>query len=492
MKHHYLKSIILITLILFSSFGRTLIAQHNPSYNKEIEERISLVERSLGEAIKTDTKPTLLQERMKFYNVPGVSIAVIKDYKLEWARGYGFADKEQSVPVTTQTLFQAASISKSLNAVGVLKLAQNGKVNLDADINTYLTTWKFPYDSTKGKKIITLRNILSHTAGTSVHGFRGYAAGEEVPTITQILNGEKPANSQPVRSLFDAGTKYQYSGGGTTISQLVVMDVTHLPYDQYAQKNILDPLGMKNSFYSMPPKEEKLSRLATGYRSEGNPVKGKYHVYPEQAAASLWTNPTELSNFIIELQLACLGKSKKVLSKEWASAMITPVMNDAALGTFIRTAGDEKYFSHGGANEGFRCIYIGNVANGNGAVVMVNSDNGNILQEILNSIATVYGWKDFYKPEIRTVVQIPEDVLDSYVGEYTISEQFKIIIRRDGNTLKAQATNQPEIDLFAEAQNKFFLKVVRAQIEFVKDDNDAITKLILHQNGQTMEGIRVK
>ncbi|MBX2954830.1 MAG: serine hydrolase [Cyclobacteriaceae bacterium] len=492
MRHHHFKSITLIALILFSSFGRTLSAQPNPSYNKKIEERIARVERSLGEAIKTDNNPILLQERMKFYNVPGVSIAVIKDYKLEWARGYGFADKEQSIPVTTQTLFQAASISKSLNAVGVLKLAQNGKVNLDADINTYLNTWKFPYDSAKGKKIITLRNILSHTAGTSVHGFRGYAAGEEIPGITQILNGEKPANSQPVRSLFDAGTKYQYSGGGTTIAQLVVMDVTHQPYDQYAQKNVLDPLGMKSSFYTIPSKEQKLSLLATGYRSDGNPVKGKYHVYPEQAAASLWTNPSELSNFITELQRALVGKSKKVLSKEWASAMITPVMNDAALGTFIRTAGDEKYFSHGGANEGFRCIYIGSVENGNGAVVMVNSDNGNILQEILNSIATVYSWKDFYKPEIRIVVQIPDDVLDSYVGEYAISEQFKIAIRRNGKALKAQATNQPEVDLFAEAQNKFFLKVTRAQIEFVKDDNNAITKLILHQNGQAMEGIRVK
>jgi len=492
MKPCHKKMIFLFFILFFNQVGQNLLAQKNQPYSKEIEEQISLVERSLGEAIKTDNNPILLQDRMKFYNVPGVSIAVIKNYKLEWARGYGFADKEQSIPVTKHTLFQAASISKSLNAVGVLKLAQSDKVNLDADINTYLTTWKFPYDSTKGKKIITLRSILSHTAGTSVHGFRGYATDEEVPGITQILNGEKPANSQPVRSLFDAGIKYQYSGGGTTITQLVVMDVTQMPYDQYAQKNVLDPLGMKNSFYTIPPTEQKQSILATGYRSDGNPVKGKYNIYPEQAAASLWTNPSELSRFIIELQLAYAGKSKKVLSKEWASAMVTPVMNDVALGTFIRTAGDEKYFSHGGANEGFRCIYVGSIENGNGAVVMVNSDNGNILQEILNSIATVYGWKDFYKPEIRTVVKVPDDVLDSYVGEYAISEQFKISIRRNGNTLKAQATNQPEIDLFAEEQNKFFLKVVRAQIEFVKDSNNVVSKLILHQNGQAMEGIRVK
>lgn len=482
----------LLILLLFISQPVPYLLAQNQTYTKEIEERIARVERSLGEAIKTDDLPLLLSERMKFYNVPGVTIAVVNNFKLEWARGYGFADREQTIPVTSQTLFQAASISKSLHAVGVLKLAQSGKVNLDADINTYLTSWKFPYDSTKGKKIITLRSLLSHTAGTSVHGFRGYAAGEDVPDIIQVLNGEKPANSQPVRSLFDAGTKFQYSGGGTTITQLVVMDVTRMPYDQYARQHVLDPLGMKNSFYTIPPPAEKHAHLATGYRPNGVPVTGKYHVYPEQAAASLWTNPTELSNYIVELQQALAGKSKKVLSKEWASLMTSPVLGDATLGTFIRTAGDEKYFSHGGANEGFRCIYIGSIENGKGAVVMVNSDNGNILQEIVNSIATVYGWKEYYKPEIRTVVQISDDVLDRYVGEYSISEQFKITIRREGHALKAKATNQPEIDLFAEAQNKFFLKVVRAQMEFVQDENQDITKLILHQNGQAMEGVRVK
>jgi CubicO group peptidase (beta-lactamase class C family) len=491
MKQLMIKLFTLIAIVLVSHWPQTLFAQQNPVYSKEIEERIAQVERSLAEAIKTDDKPLLLQERMKFYNVPGVSIGVIKDHKLEWARGYGYADREQTIPVTTQTLFQAASISKSLNAVGVLRLAQAGRVNLDADINTYLTTWKFPYDSAKGKKLITLRKLLSHTAGTSVHGFRGYAAGEEIPAITQILNGDKPANSQPVRSLFDAGTKFQYSGGGTTISQLIVMDVTGQPYDEYARKGVLDLLGMKTSFYS-PPTADRKEPLATGYRGNGNPVKGKYHVYPEQAAASLWTNPTELAKFITELQLAYAGKSAKVLTREWASLMFTPVMNEVALGTFIRTVGDEKYFSHGGANEGFRCIYLGHFENGNGVVVMVNSDNGNILQEIVNSVATVYHWKDFYKPEIRTVVTVPDEILDSYVGEYAISEQFKITIRRDGHALKARATNQPEVDLFAEEQNKFFLKVVQAQIEFVKDDNHVVTKLILHQNGQAMEGTRVK
>ncbi|MGV3588826.1 MAG: serine hydrolase [Adhaeribacter sp.] len=485
-------SLAVLLLVLFLACQPKLFAQQNPRYAAEVEARIKKVERSLGEAIRTDDNPIILQERMKFYQVPGVSIAVIKDYKIDWARAYGLADKEQATPVTNQTLFQAASISKSLNAVGVLKLAQENKVNLDADINTYLSSWKFPYDSINVKKTISLKNLLSHTAGTSVHGFRGYAAGEKIPTVIQILNGEAPANSPPIRSMFEAGTKLQYSGGGTTISQQIVTDVTKQAYDQYAQQQVLDPLGMKSSFYTLPVPAQKLKLLSTGYRRDGKVVTGKYHRYPEQAAAALWTNPTDLSRYIIEMQLAYAGKSKKVLHQEWVKTMFTPVMADAALGTFIKTTGGHKYFSHGGSNEGFQCLYLGSVEGGNGVVVMVNSDNGMIIQEIVNSVATVYGWKDFYKPVVRKVVQVADEVLDTYVGEYELNPQLKVAIMREGHALKTQITNQPVFDLFAEDQNKFFLKVVEARVEFLKDNTNKITKLVIHQNGQTTEAPKVK
>ncbi|WP_247232295.1 serine hydrolase [Telluribacter sp. SYSU D00476] len=468
-----------------------LLAQTNPTYSPEVEERIRRVEQSLGEAIRTDDNLLVLQERMKQLRIPGVSIAVIKDHQLDWARGYGYADKEQTVPVTPQTLFQAASISKSLNAVGVLRLVQDRKADLDQDINTYLRSWKFPYDSSKGKTPITLRHLLSHTAGTSVHGFRGYAAGEQVPTVIQILNGESPANSQPIRSLFEAGTRVQYSGGGTTISQLVVMDLTGLPYDLYAQQRVLDPLGMTSSFYTIPPPADRVPLLSTGYRGDGTPVVGKYHQYPEQGAAALWTNPTELSRYIIEMQRAYAGHSDKVLTQETARTMLTPVMQEAGLGVFNKTAGPDRYFTHSGANEGFRCLYLGSLQGGNGAVVMVNSDNGQILEEIVNSIATVYGWKDFYKPVIKRVVQVPDEILDTYVGEYELTPEFRLQIRREGHGLKVQATNQPAFDLFAEEPTKFFLKEVPAQLEFVKDSS-AVNSLLLHQNGHSRSARRTR
>lgn len=473
-------------MLMLSLLSALPLKAQMPTYSKEVEAKIKKVERSLGEAIKTSDHPLYLLDRMKEYNIHCVSIAVITDNKLEWARAYGFADTEQSIPATTETMFQAASISKSLNAMGILKLVQENKLALDVDINTYLTDWKFPYDSSEWIGVITLKQLLSHTAGTSVHGFRGYAKGEDIPDITQILNGEEPANNRAIRSVFRPGSKPQYSGGGITISQKIVQELTGQPYDMFMKANILDPLEMKASFYSTVPPESLTNKLASGYLEDGNPVKGKYHLYPEQAAASLWTNPTELSNFIIELQKSNTGKSNKILKKEMVHTMLTPVMAENALGVFIKTVANNKYFSHGGANEGFRSFFVGNVDEGNGVVVMVNSNNSAILAEIVNSVATVYGWKDYYNPVVRKTVKVAEEVLDSYAGVYEVSPGFAISITRKKEALFAQATNQAQFPLFPEEPNKFFFKVVEASLEFIKDDSGRISHLILHQNGQSI------
>jgi CubicO group peptidase (beta-lactamase class C family) len=214
----------------------------------DTQDKIQQVEKNLVGNVQIEGKaPYTMAERMAFYKTKGVSVAVIQNYKLAWAKGYGWADDSLKIPVTTQTLFQAASISKSLNSVGALRLVQEKKIDLYADINNYLTSWKFPYDSLSGNKKISLANLLSHTAGLTVHGFGGYEKGEQVPTLVQVLNGQKPANSPAVRSMYAPGLKSEYSGGGITISQLIVMDVTHQPYDKYMYDQVLKPLGMTSS-----------------------------------------------------------------------------------------------------------------------------------------------------------------------------------------------------------------------------------------------------
>ena len=483
----------LIVWFTLFRFGYPLHAQ-DKKYSTDIENRIQLVENNLMPFIKIEGEPNFrLNDRMKFYHANGVTIAVIKDFKIEWARGYGWADSVEQRPVTIKTLFQAGSISKSLNAVGVLKLVQEGKLTLDNDINEYLQSWKFPYDSISHGKKITIANLLSHTAGLTVHGFPGYSVGDSIPTLSQILDGKRPANTAAVRSAFEPSLRFQYSGGGTTISQLIVQDVSGKAYTSFMQEKVLNPMGMSNSFYTQPPPAERQLSMATAYYNDGRPVKGKYHIYPEQAAAGLWTNPTDLATYVIETQLSLQGKSNKVLSKEMTTLRLTPYIDTtAALGVFINKMGEQKYFSHGGVDEGFVSQYYGSIEGGSGVVVMSNTYNTAILNEIINSVAATYNWKNFSRFSIKKIVPVSGELLNSYVGQYELNPQFILTVTKEGHQLITQATGQQKIEVFPEAENKFFPRFFEAQLEFIKDENGVITKLILYQNGRSNEARKIK
>jgi CubicO group peptidase (beta-lactamase class C family) len=475
-----------LMLVLLSPF--LVFGQDNTTYSKEVQAKINEFENNLGLWVQIDGKRFTLADRMKSNHINGVSIAVIKDFKIEWAKGYGWADSVKQQPVTTSTLFQAGSISKSINGVGILKLVQEGKLNLDSDINVYLKSWKFPYDSlSKGKKI-TIANLLSHTAGLTVHGFGGYEKGDTIPTLIQILNGEKPANSKAVRSMYAPSLKYQYSGGGTTISQLILQDVTELPYDTYMRKNVLNPMGMSNSFYTQPPPANKEGLLATGYYNDGTAVKTRYHIYPEQAAAGLWTSPMDLAKYIIETQLSLQGKSNKVLSAETTKLRLTPYIDSsAALGVFIVKKGNEKYFSHSGSDEGFVATYFGSMENGNGVVVMANTDNGSLLSEIANSIASVYNWKDFYTPKIKKVVTISNEILKSYVGNYKLYRNtFNVIREKEGLVLRLDSKTKYKM-YFTSDTDFFMLEMAGSEVKFTK-----VTGFDIDDKGNKMQAVRVE
>jgi len=470
-----------------------LSAQNNTTYSKEVQTKIKKFENNLGLWVQIGNRQFTLADRMKSNHVNGVSIALIKDYKIEWAKGYGWADSAEQRPVTINTLFQAGSISKSLNGVGILKLVQEGKLNLDSDINIYLKSWKFSYDSlSKGKKI-TIANLLSHTAGLTVHGFDGYEKGDTIPALIQILNGEKPANSKAIRSMYEPSLKSEYSGGGTTISQLILQDVTGQPYDTYMWNNVLNPMGMSNSFYTQPPPADKENLLATGYYNDGAAVKGKYHIYPEQAAAGLWTNPTDLAKYIIETQLSLQGKSNKVLSPETTRLRLTPYIdNSAALGVFIIKKGNEKYFNHDGSDEGFVASYYGSMENGNGVVVMANTDNGSLLSEIVNSLASVYDWKDFYMPKIKKVVTVNNEILKSYVGNYKLHRNtLNVTLEKEGLVIRLNSKTKYKI-YFTSDTDFFMLEMAGSEQRFTKDKNKKVNGFEINDNGNKMQAVKIE
>ena len=459
-------------------------------YPADVEEKIRLIENNLAGWVQTGNNDRwTLAERMKKYNINGVSIAVIHNYKIEWARGYGYADVSENRLVTENTLFQAASISKSLNGVGVLKLVQEKKLDLNTDINKYLLTWKFPYDEKSNNQLITLTNLLSHTAGLTIHGFPGYEKGEALPTLPQVLDGQKPANTEAVRSSAEPGKSVNYSGGGVTISQMIVMDATHQPYNIFMKKNVLDPLGMTSSSYTQPPPEANRNILATGYTADGKEIPGKFHIYPEQAAAGLWTNPVDLCRYIIETQLSYKGESAKVLTQEMTRLRLTPVLEDAALGVFVncRVTGSLKYFNHNGGNEGFQCTAIGCRDNGEGVVIMTNSDNGSLIyEEIVNSVATIYNWKDYYLPEIKKVIDIDSSVLNKYPGKYIIDGRTAIFKKSD-NGLVINVVGDLFWKVFFTSDSDFFVREFRGFLRFKTDKDKKVTGF--NFNGNTAKKI---
>ncbi len=444
------------------------LASAQTKFTREIEEQIKLVENGLSGRVKINGNTYNLHERMRHFKVKGLSIAVIQNYQIIWAKGYGWADEKEKRPVSTQTLFEPGSISKSLNALAVLKLVQGNQLDLNADINSYLTSWKFPYDSLSRNKKITLANLLSHSAGLGVHGFPGYNREEVIPTLIEVLDGKKPANTPAVRSEFEPGLKFKYSGGGTTISQLIITDVTKQAYDKFLYDTILKPMGMLNSTYSQPLPKEKCKLAATGYNRDGREVPNKFHVYPEQGAAGLWTTPSDICKYIIETQLAYQGKSAKVLNQKMTQLRLTPYLDESsALGVFIENRGGVKYFQHGAGNEGFRGQYYGSLEGGNGVAVFVNSDNGAILFEIINSVAEVYKWKNFYSPEVKHVVTVPEPVLKRYEGVYLFEDKYAIVLpKEDGYYFLSDGVYSK---MFFTSEEEFFNEEFLAEKRFTKD-----------------------
>jgi CubicO group peptidase (beta-lactamase class C family) len=439
-----------------------------------VDSQIKRVEQGLLPAVLIKGDPAWsLAERMKFYKVPGLSVAVIKDFKIEWARAYGVKDLQTNEPVTTETLFQAGSISKSVNAMVAMKKVEQGKISLDENINDKLVSWKLPDNEFTAKKKVTLRNLLSHTAGTTVHGFPGYAIDERIPTLQQVLDGATPANTAPVRVDLEPGTRFRYSGGGTTIAQVAIMDVEKKPYPEIARETVLAPLNMTNSTYSQPLPADWRKKAATGYRGNGSEVEGKIHIYPEMAAAGLWTTPTDLAKFGIEMQLSLAGRSNRVLKKETVETMTTGVMDDVGLGFFIERHGNALYFGHGGADEGFRAEMLVSRDKGYGVVVMANSDNGQILREVIRGVAREYGWDEFL-PAPYEIISLTAAKLEGYTGRFKVNPDRVLTITvtpgaSDSSArLIARPTGDPEFELLPISETNFVRRDGPAKYEFIK------------------------
>jgi len=472
-------AILVISVILLSAAS---------SYQNQFFERIERIENGLQPAFLVNGRDSRMKiaDRLAYYKVPGVSIAVINGSRIEGSKSYGRREAGKDDPVSVETLFQAASISKPVAAMGALYLVEKKKLDLDADVNRRLRSWQVPPSEFLKDAKVTLRGLLSHSAGVTVHGFRGYASDEIMPDLKMVLDGSKPANSDPIRVDLVPGTRWRYSGGGYTIMQQLMIDVTGRKFPVFMYDNVLKRLDMRNSTFEQPLPASLRSRAATGHRANGEPVKGSWHAYPEMAAAGLWTTPNDLAKFAVSIINGVNGKKNGVLSAAMTRQMISKAFGQYGLGLGLTFGPDGRTlsFGHGGANEGFRCNLIAFPESGKGAVVMTNGDRGGALAgEILRAIAVEYDWPE-RKPVVRNTVSVAPAILNRYAGKYDLRPDVVIEIKVVGGRLRVSVPGQAPVDLEAESDSKFFsISGEVPDIRFSLDEKTGEPEMIVDLGG---------
>jgi CubicO group peptidase (beta-lactamase class C family) len=443
------------------------------------DERIARVENGLREAVAVRGAPARtmrLLDRMRDLHVPGVSIAVIDHGRIAWARAYGVADADSGRPVTPATLFQAASISKPVAAV----VAMCSKLDLDADVNQRLRGWRVPDSPLTAQHPVTVRALLSHTAGVSDGGLAGYPATASCPTLSREL--EKAAiQSEP-------GSRYAYSSLGYGVLQQVLVDTTGRPFDALARTTVFAPLGMRDSLFAATLPAALAPRAAKGHAMDGAPVAGGWHCYPEEAAAGLWTTATDLARFVIALQ----DRSHAFLARPQRAALLTPVRNDYGLGFELGHGGREPAFHHSGSNAGYKAQLWAYTRTGQGAVILTNGDYGaTLIEELMRAIATEYGWED-WRPIERAAVPANTALFDRYTGSYAVSSVTLRVERRGDALYLAGPPLGPEpVELIPAGDADFFVREKDATLHFDTDADGRVDTLTF-VDGRPRPGRRIE
>lgn len=470
------------------------------AYPAEVEERIERVENGLCMQFAVEGYDEFqmthnIYERMKHHNVPGVSIAVINDGRIEWAKGYGQADAGAGRNVDTETLFQVASIGKPITAAGVLRLVEHNVFELDRDVNQYLSSWTLPENEFTADVDVTLEMLLSHTAGTTVHGFPGYPEGSALPTLRQILDGEPPCNTPAIRVDTVPARQWRYSGGGFIIVQQTFEDVLGRPFADIMHELVFEPAGMERTFYFPRLPGHLEGNAAYAYLADGSPVEGDYHLYPEYGAgAGLWSTPSDLVRFAIAIQNSYAGKPGSLLEKKTARDMLVWRSGGFGLGFAVASGSGEVTFSHSGGNRGYRNFLVAYARTGKGAAIMTNSDVGNDLyNEIIRAIAVAYDWPD-YRPEKKTLAVLAPEELQALAGNYEIPGIGTLPLWIEDGHLFAP---DPQLEgasvlLLPESPVKFFSPTDGWVLDFTVDESEEVTGFSVSAGGMVLTGTRVR
>jgi len=463
----------------------------DPQLGDSAGARVDRVLADLRPALEIRGEPPVrwtLAERLAHHHVPAVSIAVIDSGRIAWARAVGLREAGSPDSVDTETMFQAGSISKPTFAVLAMQLVQDGVLDLDEDVNRRLTSWRVPENRFTRVEKVTLRRLLSHRAGLTVHGFPGYAQGDPIPTVVQILDGEPPANTGPVRVDTFPGAIERYSGGGTTVAMLLVTDVTGRTLPELMDERVFRPTEMTRSTYRQPLPDSHRANAASGHRPDGSIVSGKFNTYPEMSAAGLWTTATDLAKLAIELQRVRIGAGGSLMRPAALETMLTiqgPPGSSFGIGYHLDGSGPDLEFAHDGADEGFRASFVAFAERGQGAVVMTNGDHGDgLAAEIMAAIAVEYGWPS-HRPREKVALRLDSTKLAPLVGDYAFpfrrGEPVIGHVTLEAGKLYFEAADASfgKTELLADSDSTFFTRGSDLPARFLSDDAGRVTGLSL-------------
>jgi len=481
-----MKTFILLVLVIIT----------NISWAQNLEIRIKNVENGLTLQRTTPVGQKIMKgnifQKLKKYKIPGASVAVIHQGKLDWAKTYGVTEVGSTNPITTETLLQAASIGKIITALAALKLVETGKLGLDENVNNKLKRWKIQENKHTKTTKVTLRHLLSHSAGfTDNYGFLGYSPKDRLPTLLQVLTNASPAKNKKSLTIKSTPGKIEkYSGGGYIIIQLLIEDISQLSFADYVQQHIFTPLQMTNTTYNDQPDKNLGKAIAAGHSSNGKSLKNKkYNIYPEKAAAGPWTTAKDLAKLAIAIQRTHKSNIDPILSRKLISEFLRPQINRKGLGVNLKGVDKPRAFWHAGQNLGYTGLFYGLIDRGEGAIILLNSDGGErLMQEFITSVAQAYNWPVMKSYES---LEISKDLRSLLVGKYETSNQAQnLYVKQKKNTLVVKSANSKQAhQLYKIGENHYTFKNLQDyfQLKF-NFENDKVTSITYTESiGKTIE-----
>jgi CubicO group peptidase (beta-lactamase class C family) len=449
------------------------------SKEKSLERKVQL-EEGIREQVKFLEEPedfSSITDRMSEYNTPALSLTVINQGAIEWADIYKNANFPEVQNLDCSSIFQAASLSKPVTFLAVLRMHSAGEIDLDKNIQDYLKDYVLPPGKQTADNPVTFRNIFSHTSGITPGGYQGYARNLLVPSDLDILRGSEGVNTPAIEVITTPNETLAYSGGGYTLAELALQDIFSDEFSNIMQKWILEPAGMKHSEFTQPLPVSDSNRVAKGYTALGEVIDGGWRNYPEQAAAGLWSNSVDMAKFLIEIYNAYQGKSS-IFSQSDIESIINQERDGSVYGFILNRSGDDIAITHYGGNAGYRTGMTISLTSGNGLAYLINSDNGGALgNELILSASQVYDWQHFKQTNVQRK-QVNSKVLKGLSGEYKWNNQIDLSITFD--------ENKDQISLFFPNGDEYKLTPINGdELDFINPNTGVQISFIMKDGLQS-------